>query len=357
MRSALPITLVLGLLSLPTLAQVPFSSDEKAAVIENIQLLIASDYVFPDQVDRVNAALDARLVEGRYDDVSTRDAFAEALTEDLVAITTDKHYKVGYRPELVASRRAAEEGRASPEDVAEADQADTIDWNLWYARQENFGFKRIEVLEGNVGYIQLTFFHPFDWMRSTIDAAMTFVADTDALIIDLRANGGGYSPSDTYLGSYFLDPDPVLWSTSYTRPTDERESVYTFGEVGAPRYRNRPVILLVSAETFSLGEKFAYTMKHFDQAEIIGQVTAGAANGISFRLVDDNFVIQIPAQQSVNPVTETNWEGIGVQPDIETAPEEALARAHLLALDQLIATAKYDRAKARYQEIKATIGH
>ncbi|MEM9387977.1 MAG: S41 family peptidase [Pseudomonadota bacterium] len=356
MTNLLSITLLLGLCSMSALAQAPMSSEEKSEVIDKIQRLIASDYVFPDEVDRVNGALEELNVAGRYDEVTTGEAFARALTDDLLAITNDKHYKVGYRPELVASRRAAQEqARAGDADVA--DEAEAIDWDRWYARQENFGFRRVDVLEGNVGYIRLTFFHPFDWMRATTDAAMAFVADTDALIIDLTENGGGYSPSDSYLGSYFVDPEPVLWSTSYTRPTDEKTSTYTFQDVGAPRYLDRPVIILVSAETFSLGEHFAYAMKHFDKAEIIGQVSAGAANGISFRLVDDNFVIQIPAQQTVNPVTKTNWEAIGVRPDIETSREDALSTAHLLALDRLIATAKHDRVIKRYEKIRAATGN
>ena len=337
------------------LAKNELSLADKQAVIAKIQALIATDYVIVDQVESINGALRALSAGGKYDDIVSPDEFADALTDDLVDMSGDKHYRVGYQPDLIASRRATEAAESDAASGDEGSEQSAIDWNKWYAGQNNFGVEKAEVLAGNVGYLKITFFQPLEWMKPAIDSAMLFLTNTDALIIDLTTNGGGYSPSDSYLGSFFFDDQPVLWSTSYYRPTDERSEDRTFAEVGAPRYLDRPVAILVSAETFSLGEQFAYSMKHFEKAVIVGQVTAGAANGISFSLVDDNFVIQIPAQRTLNPITKANFEGVGVQPDVAAAVEEALTVAHGYALEALIDSARDPRVVERYKEIRAQI--
>ncbi len=340
----------MSLLSTCAFANDQLTAAERNSVIKRIQALIESDYVMVEQVERVNRALSDLNASGKYDNINDREAFAEVLTEDLRDISSDKHYGVGYKPELIASRRArAQESEAEAAVVEEP----TIDWNEWYAAQDNFGVEKAEVLDGNIGYLKITFFQPLDWMQPVIDSAMAFVANTDALIIDLTKNGGGYSPSDSYLGSFFFDPEPVLWSTSYYRPTGERSSDSTFAEVGAPRYLDRPVVVLVGPETFSLGEKFAYSMKHFDKAVVVGEVTAGAANGISFSFVDDNFVIQIPAQRTVNPITQTNFEGAGVQPNVAASADEAFNVAYGYVLDRLIESAEFDRMVQVYKKAKA----
>lgn len=234
------------------------TAEDKRGVIQRIKALIATDYVFADQVEPVNAALDQKSATVSYRDTQTHEAFAEALTNDLVAITADKHFKVGYRPDLIKERRARSERTASD---ARDTPAET-DWNLWYAAQKIFGFEEIEILPRNVGYVKLTFFQPLDWMRPSIDAAMAFVANTNALILDLSSNGGGYAPSDSYLGSYFFDREPTLWATNVDRPSQETTTASTFRDLGAPRYGDRPVVVLTSEKTFSLGEQFAYSMKH-----------------------------------------------------------------------------------------------
>lgn len=342
------------LISIPLLAvaQKAIPDQEKDAVIDQIQVLIDSNYVFMDQVDYVNHALDSLNRTGKYDDITDYQAFAKALTEDLVGITNDKHFVVAYNPELIKSRRARRE-RMHETQESEAEEAEeTIDWNQWYAMKENFGFEKIEILAGNIGYIKFTFWQPLAWVQPTIDATMGFVANTDALIIDLTSNQGGYSPTDSYLGSFFFGEDPFLWMSSYNRPTEETSVDSTFQQIGGARYLNKPVLILVSDQTFSLAEQFAYSMKHFDRAKIVGQVTAGAAHAIDFLEVNDNFGVQVPVQYSIHPVTQTDWEGTGVTPDIITSKEEALKAAHLDALDRLIETAEYDNQIKKYKEIK-----
>ncbi|WP_438422630.1 S41 family peptidase [Aquimarina macrocephali] len=191
---------------------------------------------------------------------------------------------------------------------------------------------------------------------------MRFVANTDALIIDLTENGGGYSPTDSYLGSYFFDEESVLWSSSYTRPTGETETEHTFKDVGGERYLNKPVFILVSERTFSLGEQFAYCMKHFNKAKIVGQTSAGAAHGIDYIEVNDNFMIQLPLTHNIHPVTKTDWEGTGVIPNINTnSNSQAIKTAHLNALNIQIESLKKQTIVGpilkRYNKIKAEINN
>ena len=361
----LKLMLILLLLLTPELAftQAAPSTSEKDVVIENIKAIIDTNYVFADQTESINGSLHDLFLAGRYDDVTDHKTFAEALSEDLVSITNNKHFLVTYNPKLIAHRRARRERinqehqGGSEEEVQENDE-EVIDWNRWYAVQENFGFEKLEILEGNIGYVKINLFQPIDWVRPTIDAAMGFVTNTNALIIDLINNGGGYSPTDAYLASYFFDEKPTLWSSSYDRPTDETDSVSTFQDVGGEqRYLNKPVFILVGENTFSLGEKFAYGMKHFDKATIVGQTSAGAAHAIDFLEVNDNYLIQIPVQYDIHPVTKTDWEGTGVVPDITTPENQALRAAHLNALDRLIEITTHEGIKERYNTIKAELSN
>lgn len=212
-----------------TSAQETIPENEKDAVIERIKVLIDSNYVFIDKVEYVNNSLDRLKGTDKYTEAKEYKDFAEVLTEGLVGITKDKHFKVQYNPKFIKARRERRRRQAERENEEEVEnEEEEIDWNLWYAQKENFGFEKVEILDGNIGYIKFTFWQPLDWAKPTIDATMGFVANTDALIIDLTENQGGYSPTDSYLGSYFIDEEPILWSSSYNRPTEETSTDSTF---------------------------------------------------------------------------------------------------------------------------------
>lgn len=338
-----------------TYAQKPLSKNKKKEVIESIKATIDANYVFLNEAKRINTALDSLNATGKYIEVTDGQAFAEVLTHDLVLISQDKHFKVQYRPDLSGSRKKRTEEN---NDQGPGEQEEKIDLNLWYAQKANFGFEKVEILEGNIGYIKLTFFEPFQWVKPTMDAAMGFVANTDALILDLRGNGGGYA-SATYLASYFFDEQPVVWNTSYNRATDETEIEYTHGRIDGERYVNKPLYILVDEKSFSRAEGFAYGMKHFNRATVIGQLTPGAAHGINFLEMDHSFFIQVPVERNIHPVTKKDWEGVGVIPHIRTSKEESFNLAYTHALDTLMGTKSdsalgvhYDRLIQKYKQIK-----
>ncbi|WP_281990839.1 S41 family peptidase [Aquimarina aggregata] len=343
-------------------SQKSISESEKNIVIENIKVLIDSNYVFNDKVKSINNSLDSLNLTGKYNDIRDYKKFEKVLTDDLVEVTKDLHFKVRYHPEYVKNSREQLNRQAARENEKKPKKEVRIDWDLWYAKKENFGFEKVEILGGNIGYIKYNFWYPLEWTKSTLDATMKFIANTDALIIDLTENGGGYSPTDSYLGSYFFDKESILWSSSYTRPTEETESEYTFKEVGGERYLNKLIFILVSEETFSLGEKFAYCMKHFNKATIVGQTSAGAAHGIDYIEVNDNFMIQLPISHNIHPITQTDWEGTGVIPNIVTSSNtESIKTTHLNALNKQIEILKKQTIVGpilkRYEKIKMEINN
>lgn len=352
------ITLLLIITPTTSYSHGNISENEKNTTIESIKTLIHTNYVFEKRTEYFNNSLDNLYMTGKYEDIKDYKNFADALTKDLVEITNDKHFKVQYSPKIVKPRRERLGQEENDVNVDSVNQ-EVVDWDFWYAQKENFGFEKVEILDGNIGYIKLNFWHPLDWGKPTIDATMAFVANTDALIIDLTENQGGYSPTDSYLASYFFDGEPTLWMSSYERRSGEKETVSTFLEIGGQRYLDKSIFILVSEETFSLAEQFAYGLKHFNKALIIGQASAGAAHAIDFMEVSDNFHIQLPISRSIHSVTKTDWEGTGVIPDIKTNNSETLKTAHLEALDEQIESLKKQTIVGpilkRYNKVKAEL--
>ncbi|WP_299314818.1 S41 family peptidase [uncultured Aquimarina sp.] len=344
-----------------TYSQKTLSKTEKDDVLERIKVLIDSNYVFIDKIKYINNSLDSLKLTNKYNKTKEYKDFAEVLTEGLVGITNDLHFKVQYNPKLIKSRRERLRKQAELENEQKVENdEEEIDWNLWYAKKENFGFEKVEILEGNIGYIKLNFWENLEWVKPTIDATMRFVTNTDALIIDLTENQGGYSPTDSYLGSYFFNEEPTLWMSSYNRPTGETSTKFTFQKIEGERFLNKPIYILVGEKTFSLAEQFAYAMKHFEKAKIVGQNSAGAAHAINFLDLNDKYAIQLPISYSIHPVTKTDWEGVGVVPDINASKSEALKVAYLNALDKLIESAKKAKLKTllkRYDKIKTEINN
>ena len=340
------ITIVLILFPALVFSQNKLSDNEKYAVITKVKELIVDNYIFVNKIEHVNNAIDSLYQTGKYDKINEHGEFAWTLTEDLRGIAKDLHFRVNYNPDFIKMILSEPE---------EEDEEEDLNWEKEQGMKENFGFSKIEILDGNVGYIKFNFFYPFEMVKPTIDAAMGFVSNTDALIIDLIGNQGGYGPTDNYLGSYFFSKNPVHWVSSYDRPMDKRTSDSTFREIGGKRMIDIPLILLVSKNTVSNAEKFSYCLQKLDRAKIIGTNTAGAANGSDFLVVNENFGIQIPVVTITVPTTNSNWEGVGVLPDIKTTENEALKVAYLETLDSLITrTDDTDKIK-QYNEIIAKI--
>jgi hypothetical protein len=250
-----------------------------------------------------------------------------ALTEDLQAISNDRHWSVVYDPERAT---------ANIDPDSENDRGRLAEW-LEHVRARNFGFEKVERLRGNVGYIDLRQFTPSEYAGDTAVAAMGFVAYCDALIFDLRQNHGGDPSMVQLITSYLFEPEPRHINTFYRRPTDDYQQFWTFPHVPGKRLPNIPVYVLTSRATGSGAEEFAYNLKHMARATLVGETTIGAAHPVTVEIVQGGFQVRLPYGRPINPVTKENWEATGVEPHIAVPQRDALMAAHLAALEKMVA--------------------
>ncbi len=301
------------------------SSKAKKNAITSIIKLLNDNYVYPETAKKTEKYLLSKLKKNEYDDINNPIDFGEALTKDLQSVSKDKHLRVNYNPEAadIISKRKPNADETEEKDVQEM------------MKYQNYGFEKVERLNGNIGYIDFRNFAPSKLSKETVASVMGFISNTDAVIIDLRQNGGGDPTGVQLICSYFFDATPVHLNDIYYRPENKTEEYWTLGDIEGKRMPNINLYILTSKYTFSGAEEFAYDLKNLNRATIIGETTGGGAHPGDMKAVDKNFVIFLPMGRAINPVTKTNWEGVGVAPDIEISSEKALETAEIMALEKI----------------------
>jgi len=301
-----------------------------AAVLDCLLERLHEHYVTPTVAQNLERVLRERQRHGTYDRLIDPAELCAVVTTDLQAVSRDKHLGLRYSPEPRPLNTALQQGKRTPETATEWRHRGTL---------QNFGFRRVERLAGNVGYLDLVSFFPTDLGGNTAVAAMNVVAHTSALIIDLRENGGGSDSMVTLLTSYLVDPEPIHLADLHLRAGDTLRQCWTLPYVPGERYGDKPVYLLTSRRTISAGEEFAYNLQALKRATLVGEATAGAAHlGAIFQL-DEHFSAWIPTGRVVNPITGTDWEGEGVRPDVAVTAELALPMAYRSALEHVLTVA------------------
>lgn len=288
---------------------------DKATIIANSAELIERRYVDAEGGKRIAAAL--RENAGRWDGLDDPKQFAAEVTSWLRGISGDGHLGLSFSEKPIPA-----------EDGEESFSAGEME--RWYGAHVNHGIEKIERLPGNVMLLDLRVFPPTDMAGEVFAAAMTVVAQGDALIIDLRKNGGG-SDTANLLAGYLLDGSKPL-SGSYDRPTDRH--VANQSPVWVPGRKfggSKPVYILTSRATFSAAEAVAYDLQALKRAVIVGEKTGGGAHPFAYRRVHAHFALDLPEGRSINPITGTNWQDVGVRPDVSVAAHEALEKALELA--------------------------
>jgi C-terminal processing protease CtpA/Prc len=202
----------------------------------------------------------------------------------------------------------------------------------------NFGFQKLERLAGNIGYLDLRAFAPAALTGETAAAAMNFLSNSGAVIIDLRKNGGGDPATVSLIASYLFGPQPVHLNDLYNRQRDQTQQYWTLPYVPGRKLAGKDVYVLTSSDTFSGGEEFTYDLKTQKRATIIGETTGGGAHPVSGRRINEHFIIGVPSGRPINPITKGDWEGAGVEPDVKVSAEQALSTAHLMALEKILPT-------------------
>jgi len=294
------------------------SKKYKEETIQSLSQLMNDFYVFPDVAKLTEQHLLFQLKEGYFNQFKSNETFAAALTESVQTINKDKHMRIRANRPYVAQPN-------SPERMIE-ERFDRIN----RSREGNSGFNTVKILEGNVGYLDLRGFAGLENGKAITDAYMKLMARTDAVIIDLSKNGGGSPNMVQYLCSYFFD-EKLHLNSLYYREGNETIEFWTLDTVDGIKMSDVPLFIITSHRTFSGAEEFSYNMQTQNRATLVGQTTGGGANPGGTMRINQNLSVFIPTGKAINPITKTNWEGVGVIPKIETTPEKSFEKTHELA--------------------------
>ena len=295
-----------------------FSAEDKLALLNSLKNKITTEYVLTEKINDINDALSDLEQSSEFKQATTQQQVAKLLATEIRKF--DGHFSLQWR-----DSNANYKDKQQP--VYEG----------WFnmLNRKNSGFNKVEILDGNIGYISFIGFNEVtSKSRKVVEAAMTFVADTDAVIFDLRKNGGGSPEMIQLISSYFFAEKTHL-NSFYNRQTGALTEFWTFDKISGKKRPNTPIYVLTSHYTFSAAEEFSYNLKHLKRGTIVGEATGGGANPVTYFNLEHGFRASIPISKAVNPITKTNWEGIGVQPDIKVDAEKALDMAYQLALTKV----------------------
>lgn len=304
----------------------PLDAKTKQDVIERLATELRTKYVFPDVGEEMATAVEKSIADGEFDELDDANEFAKRLTDQLRDICHDKHLRIragsSQRPGKKPGRRQV----------------------------DNHGFAKLEMLPGGVGYLKFNYFSGDQAAEKTAAAAMNFLGNSNAVIFDLRDNGGGSPEMIAFLSSYLFD-EPVHLNSFYNRPTDTTTETWTRKEVPGDKLSPQtPVFVLTSNYTFSGAEEFTYNLKNLKRGTIVGETTGGGAHPVMPVSLGKRMHITMPFARAINPITETNWEGVGVEPDVKVASDQALKKALELAKESAVTVASRDAAKLEKTE-------
>ena len=320
----------------PTVENFSLRAIPPGAVVENVKLdaaarqrvidAVVSDlkefYVYPETAQKMIDGVRDRQKQGAYDAITDGDALAATLTNDLQDVSHDKHLRVNYSPYKL------------PKDDDHGPSPEQKERERKQMERGNCGFVKAEILSGNIGYLKFNFFANPELCGPTAIAAMNFLSHVDAIIFDLRENGGGDPKMIALISTYLFDK-PTHLNDLYNRKDDETIQYWTLPYVPGNRLPDAPAFVLTSKMTFSGAEEFSYNLKNLKRATIIGETTGGGAHPVDGHRIDDHFMIGVPFARAVNPVSKTNWEGTGVAPDVPAKASEALDVAEKLATSKI----------------------
>jgi len=308
----------------------------RTLAIESLIARIDEYYPIPEVRKRLTAELGERHQAGAYDQVVSAKAFRTLLNAELRELSKDEHFNIDY---FVVAR---------PFPPAEQEATDPNSSRESFAAVHNLGFDVVERLSGNVGYLRLRTFEEPGKTGEMIAAVMCFLSRTDAMIIDLRSNKGGYGETAALLASYFLSEATAL---SESMSNEGLKQLWTSASVPGPKYLDKPVYVLMSKTSFSAAEAFAYDLQALKRVTVVGEVSRGGANPSVMVLLSDRFGAIIPRAVTRNPVTNTNWDGKGVSPDVPTSSEQALDAAYLAAAVAIAPAHRDDSLTGEIEEI------
>lgn len=336
----------------------PINAAEQNAVIATLGQQLRSQYVFPDVAAKTAAALSTKAAHGDYRDDKTEAAFAKALSSDLRSIGNDKHLAVKFAPDSSAppqhDDKSADDKKADDKEPSAEEIAQMIAQMRIASASESYGISRVQLLPGDVSYIDLrNFGHP-EIVGAAYDAAMSLVAGTKSLVLDLRQNHGGEPDGVAYLLSHFFaEGDSRHLNDIYIRADNSTHQFWTIPSA-MPRFTG-PIYVLTSRHTGSGAEECAYDLQTQKRATLVGETTVGAANPGGWIPLVHGFMAFIPMARAINPVTKTNWEHVGVKPDVSVPAASAMKVAYVAILNDLMKKSKNPDEQTKLKNILARV--
>ncbi len=301
----------------------PLTDKEQKTVVDSIGSKLSANYIFPEIAKKMVSNIDSKLGKGNYKSILDPQEFAAKLTADIQSISNDKHLRVTFAPDQIAEQQQT---------VTAEDSIAYLNRHVNNMKRKNFGFKEVKIMDGNIGYLDLRSFSDVEYAGETAVSAMNFLSNTDAIIIDLRNNGGGSPAMIQLITSYLFGSEPVHLNNFFWRPSNQNSQTWTLPHVSGTRSPDTPVYVLTSSGTFSAAEEFSYNLKNLERATLVGETTGGGAHPGGPVVATERFMVWVPTGRAINPITNTNWEGTGVSPHIETPASDALDVAYMEAL-------------------------
>ena len=313
----------------------------RAAIVDSITAAIDSIYVIEEGALAIVAGLRSNLADGEYDEYDDPQEFADRLYEDSQAIHHDGHFRIGILPPLSEAAMEAED----QEDPLERERQERMD------RANNYGFKESRILPGGIGYVRFNRFSYGPDAFEAAAAAMNFVANSNAVIIDVRNNGGGSAAMIRFLCGYLFEHKTHLINWDM-RAEDHTEQSFSLDHVPGKKFPDTPVYVLTSGRTFSAAEEFSFDLKNLERATLVGETTGGGGHtvaGYTFAFDGFRVLIRLPYGRAYFPETGEGWEGTGVTPHVECPAPDALEMAHVEALKALAAAESDEVIVASYE--------
>ena len=314
------------------------SAKEKKEAVQAIAVAFETSYVYPDLGKKMADLLRRKAAAGKYEAQAGGRDLAREITRDLFSICADRHAVVAFMPERIQKQKDGDPKQLAAEE-------------LQAARRDNFGIREARILEGNVGYLKLSSFHGSPEALDAAAAAMQFLGHSEALILDVRFNPGGNSAMVQFLASYFLEGEPVLLDEFHYRRDGRVNQLWSLPYVPGKKLAGTDLYILIDAYTFSAAEGLAYDLQALKKAVITGEPSVGGAHAVENQTVLDSYLLFMPVAFSKNPVTGTNFQGKGVQPDLRVSGKTALLKTHIHALEQLLKKSADQARKAEWKDV------
>jgi hypothetical protein len=305
----------------PAAVDRPLDAATRSTVIDELLKQIDRIYVLPDVAKKMERAIRARQAKGEYDAITSGQELARVLTDHLRQVRNDDHLSVEYFAAGI------------PYDSEKPPVAADVQRFRETGRRRNYEYRKVERLDGGIGLLQVDGFYPEEWAQDTIGAAMSFLANSEAIILDLRQNHGGAGA--TLLCSYFFEEATHL-SDQYNRAENTTRQYWTYPIVPGKKLADKDLYILTSHETVSAPEALANDMQSLKRAIIVGETTHGGANPTTIFRITDHFSAAIPFARTIHPGISTDAESTGVKPDVAVPADQALLTAHLLALKKAL---------------------